>query len=342
MSFDTLLYPLNFSKLEARNIVIHVLATAPASPVLGQMYANSSDGTLNIWDGTIWKAFGRLDQITAPTAAVSLNSQRIINLAAPTGASDAARKADVDAVAAGLSWKDSVRAASTANGALASAFANGSVLDGVTLATGDRILLKNQTAGAENGIYTVNASGAPTRATDADSAADLLQATVYVEEGTSSADTQWVNTTSPITLGTTALVWTQAGSGSATAGAGMTQTGQTLDVVAADGSITVAADSVTVGLVPVAKGGTNATTVAAAKTSLGYVGRYAVDIGDGAATSYVVTHNLGTRDVQVVVRRRTTPWETVGVRVEYTSINSVTLLFAVAPTAAQFRAIVLG
>lgn len=104
--------------------------------------------------------------------------------------------------------KTPVRAASTANGTLATDFENGDTLDGVSLATGDRILLKNQSAGAENGIYVVAASGAPTRATDADSSAELVNAAVWVSEGTANADKLLVCTTNaPITVNTTALTW---------------------------------------------------------------------------------------------------------------------------------------
>lgn len=101
-----------------------------------------------------------------------------------------------------------MRVATTANGALATAFANGQSIDGVTLATGDRILIKNQTAGQENGIYTVNASGTPTRSTDADTASDIADAVVYVSQGTVNADTGWKLVTDSITLGTTPLVFT--------------------------------------------------------------------------------------------------------------------------------------
>jgi hypothetical protein len=107
-----------------------------------------------------------------------------------------------------LSWKAPVRAATTANGTLATAFENGDTIDGVVLATGDRILLKDQTTGSQNGIYTVNASGAPTRATDADTGAELVCATVRVSEGTANADSEWSCTTNaPITVGATALAW---------------------------------------------------------------------------------------------------------------------------------------
>lgn len=120
----------------------------------------------------------------------------------------------VNPAIAGLSWKQAVRVASAAAGTLATDFDNGSTVDGVAIATGDRILLKNQAAAAENGIYVVVASGAPTRATDADTATEILQASVYVQEGTANADKQFVLTTNaPITLGTTALVFAEFSSG---------------------------------------------------------------------------------------------------------------------------------
>lgn len=105
-----------------------------------------------------------------------------------------------------------VRVATTANGTLATAFENGDTVDGVALVTGDRILLKDQSAGAENGIYTVNASGAPTRATDYDSQSDVLGSLVFVTNGTANADTAWLCTTNAtITVGSTALVFAAFG-----------------------------------------------------------------------------------------------------------------------------------
>lgn len=130
-------------------------------------------------------------------------------------------KTAVDAGIAGLSWKQAVRAATTVAGTLASSFENGDTVDGVTLATGNRILIKNQSSGAENGIYTVNASGAPTRATDADAGSELVNATMYVSEGTTNADTQWTctNNATP-TLGSTSLTFAQLSTGG-----GVTTTG---------------------------------------------------------------------------------------------------------------------
>jgi hypothetical protein len=125
-----------------------------------------------------------------------------------------AQAAAIAAAVAGLSWKLAVRAATTAAGTLATSFENGDTVDGVVLATGDRILVKDQATAADNGIYTVNASGAPTRATDADTGAELVNASIYVSEGTVNADKQFVCTTNaPITPGTTALSFTQLSTG---------------------------------------------------------------------------------------------------------------------------------
>lgn len=125
-----------------------------------------------------------------------------------------ALKTYVDALIAGLSWKTKVKAATTVAGTLASDFENGDTIDGVVLATDDRILIKDQAVATENGIYVVNASGAPTRATDADSGAELVNASVYVSEGTANADKQFVCTTNaPITLGATNIVFTVFSSG---------------------------------------------------------------------------------------------------------------------------------
>lgn len=102
-----------------------------------------------------------------------------------------------------------VRVSTVSAGTLASSFESGDTVDGVTLATGDRILIKDQASGAENGIYTVNASGTPTRALDFDESAEVLPGTlVVVSEGTSNKDSIWqLTTNATITVGTTALIF---------------------------------------------------------------------------------------------------------------------------------------
>lgn len=146
--------------------------------------------------------------------------------------SQAAIKAYVDGKVSGVAWKASVRAATTANGTLATAYANGQTIDGVVLVTGDRIFLKNQTTAADNGIYTANASGAPTRATDANTGALLKQAAAFVEEGTVNADTGWLITNNGvITVGTTALTVAQfSGAGTYTASGGLGITGNVISI----------------------------------------------------------------------------------------------------------------
>jgi hypothetical protein len=113
-----------------------------------------------------------------------------------------------------LAWKEPVRVATTADGTLASAFDAGSSVDGVTLAEADRILIKDQTADDENGLYVVQASGAPVRTSDLDDNAEPLGAAVLVMEGSTNADSAWICTTdSPVTIGTTGLVFAELGGG---------------------------------------------------------------------------------------------------------------------------------
>jgi hypothetical protein len=187
----------------------------------------------------------RLDQMAAPTASVALNSQRITGLADPSGAQDAATKAYVDALKTGLDVKDSVRAATTANITLSGT----QTVDGVVLVANDRVLVKDQTTASGNGIYVV-AAGAWTRALDADNTpgSEVTGGMfTFVTEGTVNADSGWVLTTNDtIVLGTTALSFAQfSGAGQITAGAGLTKTGNTLDVASTGGgSLTIGVDSI--------------------------------------------------------------------------------------------------
>jgi len=298
-----------------------------------------------------------LSAFGVPTGSVAFNAQKITGLADPTLAQDAATKAYVDSTAQGLDVKQSVRAATAVAGTLASSFANGSVIDGVTLVTGDRILIKNQATGSENGIYTVNASGAPTRAIDADTNAKVTAGMfVFVSEGTANGNDGYVLTTDDaITLGSTALTFTQfSGAGTYTASNGVLLTGSNftfeplstggLQTAAGGGSIKLATNS---GAATDANGfaigagngitvGTNTISVDATVVAR----KYSTTLST-SATSYTVTHNLGTLDVHVQVYTVADGSEVMVDNLRATT-NTVTLAFNTAPSANAYRVVVIG
>lgn len=187
----------------------------------------------------------RLDQLASPNAAIAFNAQKITGLADPTSAQDAATKNYVDAMRQGLSVKDAVRAATTVNISLLSGTL---VIDGVTLSINDRVLVKDQTNNILNGLYKV-ASGAWDRTVDADAPTSEISGGtfVFVQEGVVNADSGWVCTNdSTVTIGTTGLTFAQfSGAGQITAGTGLSKTGNTINI----------------STVPVANGGTGATTL---------------------------------------------------------------------------------
>jgi hypothetical protein len=153
-----------------------------------------------------------------------------------------------DNVANGLDIKASVRLASTAALTLATDVENGDSLDGIALATGDRILLKDQADASENGIYVVAASGAPSRAADADQGDLTGGSFFFVEEGNTNADNGFVCTTNGTpTLGTDDIVFAQfSGAGSVAAGAGLSKTGNQLDVNVDDSTVAISNDTLIV------------------------------------------------------------------------------------------------
>ena len=168
-----------------------------------------------------------LADLGATTADFSMNAFKITNLADPTNDQDAATKYYVDTVAQGLDVKASVLVATTANITLSGA----QTIDGVSVVAGDRVLVKDQTTQADNGIY-VAATGAWARSADANTWDELVSAYTFIEEGSTYADTGWVCTVNKGgTLGTTPVTWSQfSGAGSYLAGTGLTLTGNTFSI----------------------------------------------------------------------------------------------------------------
>lgn len=168
-----------------------------------------------------------LSDLSSPTGSFSMGNQLLTNLADPVSDQDAATKYYVDSVAQGLDVKASVVAATTGDITL-SGLQN---IDGITVSAGDRVLVKNQTAQADNGIYIASAS-AWTRSPDANTWSELVSAYTFVETGSTYADTGWVCTVNAGgTLGTTPVTWTQfSGAGTYVAGTGLTLTGNTFSI----------------------------------------------------------------------------------------------------------------
>lgn len=252
-------------------------ATSGAVTLAGTLnVANGGTGTINgsiTGTGALTYTAGgsntNVNLVPQGTGTVDVASKRITGVATPTGDTDAANKGYVDAVKTGLNVKDAARIATTA--ALTVTYANGTAgvgatltnagtlaaltLDSVAAVVGDRVLVKDQAAALQNGIYTVTAIGSAsvawvlTRATDFDNnpAGEIGGGDfIFVQEGTTQADNGYVVTTNgTITVGTTTIDFAQfSGAGQLIAGAGLTKTGNTLDVGGTTDRITVAADSI--------------------------------------------------------------------------------------------------
>lgn len=371
----TLKMPLNFVKLEARNMVLHLLASPPSSPAAGQTYYDTVATVPYFWNGSSWVSMGgigagsindshisasanialsklatnplaranhtgtqiastisdlatvvqayRLDQFANPTAAVSLNSQKITNLATPTTGTDAANKSYVDGISGGITdFKNSVSAATTANITLSGS----QTIDAVSITAGMDVLVKNQSTAAENGIYTA-AAGAWTRRTDTDASGEISLGTLlYVEGGTANGAQMWICSATSVTPwvpGSSSSTWVLYFAVTSTqAGAGLTASGNVLAVGAGTGIIANANDvAIDTSVVP---------------------RKYAANVGDNSTLAYTITHSLGTRDVTVSVYTNGAPYDEVWCDIEHDTTSSVILRFAVAPATNAYRVCVIG
>lgn len=258
-----------------------------------------------------------LSSLSPPLTSVALNNQRLTGGAPAVALTDIPTLGQVSDLVNNIAFR-LVRVASTGNVSLATG--NGSVIDGVTVATGDKVLLKNQTTAADNGIYVVNASTL-SRDPSADTAAELPGGTiVVVDQGSTNADKMWMLVTnSPYTMGTTALTFSPYGNAPNpyTAGNGINVTGNVITAVGSTG-ITVGAGGIAIDTSVVAR-------------------HFELDVpAPGTGTAVTITHNLGRKPVPIAVMENSSG-DLVQCGVNYPDTNSVTLDFAVAPTAAQYR-----
>lgn len=348
------------------NWVSSVSGTAPiqstggATPTISiDAATGSSAGSMSSSDKT--KLDNATDEATASRLVIR-DSNGQAKFGNPTDTSHVATKAYVDSFVQGLDTKASVRAATTADITLSGT----QTIDGVALTAGDRILVKDQTDQTTNGLYVV-ASGSWSRSQDADGNSEVTPGMfVFVEEGTANGDNGYVLTTDgTITLGTTNLVFQQfSGAGQITAGDGLTKSGNTIDAVGTSNRISVSADAIdiastyagqtsitTLGTISsgtweatdvgVEHGGTGSSTASGARANLGATGKHAQDVGNGSATSIVVTHTLNTLDCTVQVYEKSSGAVVIP-DITITSTSQVTLDFAVAPTTNQYRVVVVG
>lgn len=312
-----------------------------------------------------------------PSQDLSMAGYKLTALGTPTVSTDAANKQYVDDVAQGLNIHAASYAGTTAN--LNATYSNGAsgvgatltnagtqaafTTDGTTPSLNARILVKNQTTQSQNGIYTLTTIGSVstnwilTRATDFDSAAEIAGGDfTFVDNGTTLANTGWVNVDEVTTVGTDPIVFQQfSGAGTYTASNGVLLTGTNftfaprsgygLQTGASGAEIKLATTSglnLSSDLAVGAGNGISVLTNTVAIDTAVVVSKYNANVGDGSATSYTITHNLNTRDVQVTVYESTGSYAEVICDVNHATVNTITLLFSVAPTLNQYRVVVQG
>ncbi len=379
--------PYDFNGNEVRNATLHNLGSAPASPIAGRYYYDTTLGRFLYYNGTAFvnvatdsdKLGGqlpayytnranqtgtqtastisdlatvvqayRLDQFSAPTGSLNINNQRLTNVGTPTAGTDAATKQYVDSLAQGQDPKPSANWA-TAAALPANTYANGTAGVGATItanangalavdsgapAAGDRVLVLNEATTPNRGLYVVTNPGsgaAPfvlTRDTTMDQATEFGGALIAVEGGgATNGNTLWLcNAAESITVGTTGLSFVKLNASTAL-----------------NGSTSILISGNAASVIVKASGGILSDANGLSADPAIVTRKYAQAIGDGSATSIVVTHNLNTQDVEVQVYTAGAPYQTVDCDVQRTSANTITLVFnGIVPTAGQFRVVVQG
>lgn len=254
---------------------------------------------------------------------IDMQTTGISNLAAPAAANDAVRLADLNSAVEGISWKTSSRVSTQANLNLASP---GATIDGITMASGDRVLVRAQTAAAENGIYIWNGAATPaTRSLDANTARELEAAVTLVEEGTS-AGTTWRQTSVNFVLDTAAVAFTAFGTSVGAA----TEVSSGILQLATQAKTDTGTDDLT------------AVTPLKLATWSGRLRKFTASIGDASATQFDLSHNLNTRDVIVQIYRTASPYDQIITDVSSNTVNITRINFAVAPTVNAYRVVIMS
>lgn len=251
------------------------------------------------------------------------NVARLLNLPNATDPQEPATLAQLSAAIEGLAWKDNVRVSTQGNLDLASP---GATIDGISMVSGDRMLVRLQSTASQNGIYIWNGASTPaTRAPDASTADELESAVVTVDEG-SDAGTSWRQESVNFTLGSGDVVWGSFG----TAVPDSSETTKGKIEIATQAETNTGTDD------------ERAVTPAKVRNASWMLKKHAANIGDGSNTSITVTHNFGHRDVSVTVRETSGNYRIVDCEVRVNNDNSVDLIFAAAPGSNALRVIVIG
>ena len=374
----------------------HTIVSGGGAGIAEALTVSESNGTvtltLNVADtdsagllpAAMWNMLTDATSDATASKLVKRDASGNAKVATPTDAAHIATKGYVDAARQGLDVKQSVRAATVGAINISADLEAGDLIDGVTLVAGDRVLVKDQSTATENGIYVAVASGAASRSSDANGTADtgeLKPGTfTFVEEGAVNSDKGFVvSTNGTITIGSTSIAWTQfSGAGSFTAGDGLSQSGNTINVNVTSNRTAITADAIdisanyvgqssittlgtiTTGVwngtdVAVADGGTGASDATTARTNLGIkttggavttsaatLARVAAQgntaHSSGTSTTAVV-HNFNTTDVIVQVYEVATG-ETVVGDVNRTNADTVTVVLLGNHSANAFRIVV--
>lgn len=376
----------------------HTIVSGGGAGIAEALTVSESNGTvtltLNVADtdsagllpAAMWNTITDATSDATASKLVKRDANGNAKVATPTDAAHIATKGYVDAARQGLDVKQSVRVATTDPINLSSDLNAGDTIDGVTLVAGDRVLVKNQSTALENGIYVATTSGAASRSSDANGTADtgeLKPGTfTFVEEGSVNSDKGFVvSTNGTITIDSTSIAWTQfSGAGSFTAGDGISQSGNTINVNVTANRTAITADAIdiastyvgqssittlgtiTTGVwngtdVAVADGGTGASTAAVARQNLGIatsagasttstpalarIAKQACAASAAGTSSTVVTHLFNSTDVIVQIYEVSSGATVIGDIVR-TNADTVTVTLLGTITAGDYTIVVTG